>query len=79
MTNVIQSALTMLRAAEWMPVMAARVLIGIFFCISGGTKLFIQAQFGVLEQTMVNPTSLSLTRVRSSSPWSNSLAGRAWR
>jgi putative oxidoreductase len=53
MTHVIQSALTMLRAAEWMPVTAARVLIGIFFCISGGTKVFVQAQFGVLEQTMV--------------------------
>ena len=53
MTHVIQSALTMLRAAEWMPVTAARVLIGIFFCISGGNKLFVKAQFGVLEQTLV--------------------------
>jgi putative oxidoreductase len=34
-------------------VTAARVLIGIFFCISGGTKLFSRAQFAVLEQTMV--------------------------
>ena len=53
MTHVIQNALTMLRASEWMPVTAARVLIGIFFCISGGTKLFVKAQFGLLEQTMV--------------------------
>ena len=53
MTNLIQSALTMLRAGEWMPVTAARVLIGIFFGISGGTKLFVKAQFGVVEQTMV--------------------------
>ena len=53
MTHVIQNVLTMLRAAEWMPVTAARVLIGIFFCISGGTKLFVPAEFGVLEQTMV--------------------------
>src|SRR5258708_11541662 len=53
MTHVIQSALTMLRAVEWMPVTAARVLIGIFFCISGGTKLFVKAQFGVLERTKV--------------------------
>jgi putative oxidoreductase len=53
MTNVIQNVLTMLRAGEWMPVTAARVLIGIFFCISGGTKLFVKAQFGVVEQTMV--------------------------
>ena len=53
MTHAIQSALTTLRAREWIPVTAARVLIGIFFCISGGTKLFVKAQFGVLEQTMV--------------------------
>src|SRR5713226_5441656 len=53
LTHVIQSALTMLRAGEWMPVTAARVLIGIFFCISGGTKLFVPARFGVLEQTIV--------------------------
>jgi putative oxidoreductase len=36
-----------------MPVTAARVLIGIFFCISGGSKLFVKAQFGVVVQTMV--------------------------
>src|ERR1700724_3352721 len=53
MTDVIQSALMMLRAWEWMPVTAARVLVGIFFCISGGTKLLVKTQFGVLEQTMV--------------------------
>ena len=52
MKHVIQSALTMLRAGEWIPMTAARVLIGIFFCISGGTKLFMPAQFGTLEQTM---------------------------
>jgi len=53
MTEAIQHALTTLRAGEWMPVTAARVLIGIFFCISGGTKLFVTAQFHVLERTMV--------------------------
>src|ERR1700685_2420744 len=53
MIHVIQNVLTTLRAAEWMPVTAARVLIGIFFCISGGNKLFVKAQFGVLEQTLV--------------------------
>jgi putative oxidoreductase len=53
MTHVIQNALTMLRAGEWIPMTATRVLIGIFFCISGGTKLFVRAQFGVLEQTLV--------------------------
>ena len=53
MTHVIQRAFTTLHAAEWMPVTAARVLIGVFFCISGGTKRFVRAQFDVLEQTMV--------------------------
>jgi putative oxidoreductase len=53
MIHVIQNALTMLRGGEWMPVTAARVLIGIFFCISGGTKLFRKAEFDVLERTMV--------------------------
>jgi putative oxidoreductase len=53
MTHAIQTVLTMLRAGEWMPVTAARILIGIFFCISGGTKLFVRAQFRVMEQTMV--------------------------
>ena len=79
MTHVIQNALTMLRASEWMPVTAARVLIGIFFCISGGTKLFVKAQFRVLEQTMVQIHIRSRTQLRSSSPQSNSRAGRAWR
>jgi putative oxidoreductase len=53
MTHAIQSILTMLRAGEWVPVTAARVLIGIFFCISGGTKLFAPTQFRLLEQTLV--------------------------
>jgi putative oxidoreductase len=53
MTHVIQNALTMLRAGEWIAVTAARVLIGIFFCISGGTKLFAKGHFDVFEQTMV--------------------------
>ena len=53
MIHVIQNALTMVRGGEWMPMTAARILIGIFFCISGGTKLFTKAQFDVLEQTMV--------------------------
>jgi putative oxidoreductase len=43
----------MLRAAEWMPVTMARVLIGVFFCISGGTKLFVPAAFSEFEPTMV--------------------------
>jgi putative oxidoreductase len=50
---MIQSALSIIRAGEWIPVTLARVLIGIFFCISGGTKLFVPAQFGTLEETLV--------------------------
>ena len=34
MTDAIPSTLATLRAAEWMPMTAGRVLIGIFFCIS---------------------------------------------
>ncbi len=52
MTNRVQSAIATLRAAEWMPMTAARVLIGIFFCISGATKLLVPAQFSLMEQTL---------------------------
>jgi len=48
----IESALAKLRAAEWMPMTAVRILIGIFFCISGGTKLLVPAQFSVMERTL---------------------------
>src|SRR5215813_6496783 len=50
--NAIQSAKAALRAAEWMPMTAARVLIGIFFCISGGTKLLVPGQLTLMEQTL---------------------------
>src|SRR5215470_15572022 len=53
MRHTIHSAIATLRAAEWIPMTAARVLIGIFFCISGGTKLLVPAQFSTLELTMV--------------------------
>ena len=36
-----------------MPMTAGRVLVGIFCCISGGTKLLVPAQFSAMEQTMV--------------------------
>src|SRR5215470_14628066 len=52
MWHAIETALAALRAAEWMPITAARVLIGIFFCISGGTKLLLPAQFNVMEHTL---------------------------
>src|SRR5215472_12130879 len=54
MEHPIQSALAKLRAAEWIPVTAVRVLIGVFFCISGGTKLFVPAQFNEMQQTMIH-------------------------
>jgi len=53
MSDVIQSAIGTLRAAEWMPKIAVRVLIGIFFCISGGTKLLVPAQFSIMEHILV--------------------------
>ena len=53
MQNAIQSALARLRAAEWMPVTAARVLIGVFFCLPGGTKLCVAAKFHEMQQTMI--------------------------
>jgi putative oxidoreductase len=53
MEHAIQSALATLRAAEWIPVTAVRVLTGVFFCISGGTKLFVPSQFSEIQQTMI--------------------------
>jgi putative oxidoreductase len=35
-----------------MPITAVRVVIGIFFCISGGTKLFVPSQFSMMEHTL---------------------------
>ncbi len=52
MSHSIQSAIATLRATEWMPITAARVLIGIFFCISGGTKLLVPTQFSTMERTL---------------------------
>jgi putative oxidoreductase len=52
MRLAIRNAIAPLRSAEWMPMTAVRVLIGIFFCISGGTKLLVPAQFSMMEQTM---------------------------
>jgi putative oxidoreductase len=51
---MIQRALAMLHAAERYPVTAVRLLIGIFFCISGGAKLFVPAQFSLMQQTIVS-------------------------
>lgn len=48
----IENALATLHAAEWVPITAVRVLIGIFFCISGGRKLLVPARFSVMERTL---------------------------
>ena len=53
MEHPIQSVLAKLSAAEWIPVTAARVLTGVFFCISGGTKLLVPSQFSELQQTLM--------------------------
>lgn len=53
MKHAIQSALVTLRGAELYPVTAVRILIGLFFCISGGTKLFVPSQLIVMQRTMV--------------------------
>jgi putative oxidoreductase len=52
MKHAIQNVIATLRAAEWMPITAVRALIGIFFCISGGTKLLVPAQFTLMERTL---------------------------
>lgn len=52
MSHSIHSAITALRAAEWIPITAVRALTGIFFCISGATKLFVPSQFSTMEQTL---------------------------
>ena len=52
MWHAIENFFSTLRAAEWIPNTAVRVLIGIFFCVSGGTKLFVPAKFSVMEQTL---------------------------
>jgi putative oxidoreductase len=53
MKHGIHSILATLRAAERYPVTAARVLTGVFFCISGGTKLFVPSRFSLMQQTMM--------------------------
>jgi len=52
MWHVLQNTLASLRAAEWVPITAVRFLIGIFFCISGATKLFVPSQLSMMEHTL---------------------------
>lgn len=53
MEHTIQSVLAKLRAAEWIPATVARVLTGVFFCISGGMKLFVPSHFSEMQQTLM--------------------------
>ena len=53
MEHLIQSVLAKLSAAEWIPVTVARVLTGVFFCISGGTKLLAPSHFSEMQQTLI--------------------------
>jgi putative oxidoreductase len=53
MWHAIENSLATLRAAEWMPITAVRALIGVFFCVSGGTKLLVPAKFSTMERTLV--------------------------
>jgi putative oxidoreductase len=39
--------------AKMIPVTVVRVLTGVFFCISGGTKLLVASQFSEMQQTMI--------------------------
>ena len=53
MEHPIQSVLAKLSEAEWIPVTAARVLTGVFFCISGGMKLLVPSHFSEMQQTLM--------------------------
>ena len=53
MEHPIQSVFARLNAAEWFPVTLARVLTGVFFCISGGMKLFVPSHFSEMQQTLL--------------------------
>lgn len=52
MNHSVQSAMATLHGAEWIPITAVRILIGVFFCISGGTKLLVPARLRTMEQTL---------------------------
>jgi hypothetical protein len=45
MWHIIENCLSTFRPAERMPMAAVRALIGSFFCLSGGTNLFVPAKF----------------------------------
>ena len=53
MDHSIQSVIAKLSTTEWIPVTAARFLTGVFFCISGGTKLLVPSQFSEMQQTLI--------------------------
>jgi len=72
MWQATESVLATLRAAEWIPITAVRILIGLFYFISGAYKLLVPARFSMMEQTLaqshipfphVNAILLSLVEV----------------
>jgi len=50
----VQRVVSKLRAIECYPIAGIRLLIGVFFCISGGTKLFVPAKFSLMQQTLIS-------------------------
>lgn len=53
MEHPIHSVFARLSAAEWVPVTVVRVLIGLFFCISGATKVLVPSHFNEMQQTLI--------------------------
>jgi putative oxidoreductase len=53
MEHPIQGVLAKLSAGEWIPVTVARLVTGVFFCISGGTKLLVPSRFSEMQQTLM--------------------------
>src|SRR3954453_19651132 len=52
MWHAIENFFATLRTSEWIPITAVRALVGIFFCVTGATKLFVPAKFNTMEQTL---------------------------
>jgi putative oxidoreductase len=44
----------MTKSGEWIPLTTARFLTGVFFCISGGMKLFVPSHFAEMQQTLIH-------------------------
>ena len=46
---------------EKFAVLLARISLGVFFAISGGNKLFVASQYGLMYETMVGAGTLFRT------------------